>query len=86
MTRELLTVADAAQRLAVRESTLRFWLRRRKLAKVIVGSRSVRVPVEAVEEMISSGFVPARREVPSDPTAAAVAKPAAAVRAGASQG
>jgi excisionase family DNA binding protein len=56
---KLLTVAEAAERLALKESTVRAWLLARRLAKVRVGRRAVRIPVDAVERLIAAGTVPA---------------------------
>lgn len=57
---ELLTLAQAARLLAVKESTLRAWrLRRKHLPFVRIG-RSVRVSSAAVEELIASSTTPAR--------------------------
>ncbi len=64
-TSELLTVAETARRLGLREPTIREWLRQRRLDKVRVGTRSIRVPAQAVEQLIAEGFVPARRRLSS---------------------
>lgn len=58
----LLTVTEAAQRLAVKESTIRAWLLARRLCKVRVGRRAVRVPLSEVERVIAEGTVPAREK------------------------
>ena len=52
---QLLTVAEAANRLGLKECTIR----RRILERTIVyvkNGRSVRIPVEAVDELIASGW------------------------------
>lgn len=59
---ELLTVPEAARRLALKESTLRAWLLTRRIAKVRVGARAVRVPLAEIERIIREGFIPARGE------------------------
>ena len=59
---ELLTVPEAARRLALRESTVRAWLLRRRISKVRVGRRAVRVPAAEIERLIREGTVPAREE------------------------
>jgi excisionase family DNA binding protein len=56
----LLSVPQVAQRLAVKESTVRAWLLRRQLAHVKVGRRAVRIPVGEVERIIREGCIPAR--------------------------
>jgi excisionase family DNA binding protein len=55
----LLTVPEAAKRLASKESTVKAWLLRRRLAFVRVG-RSVRVPLAEIQRVIAEGTVPAR--------------------------
>lgn len=58
----LLTVPEIAQRLAVKQSTIRAWLLTRRLCKVRVGRRAVRVPASEIDRIISEGMVPARRD------------------------
>jgi excisionase family DNA binding protein len=55
----LLTCAQAGEALGLKEATVRVWIARRKLAFVKLG-RAVRVPSEAIEEMIVANTVPAR--------------------------
>jgi excisionase family DNA binding protein len=55
----LLTCAQAGDALGLKEATIRVWIARRKLAFVKLG-RAVRVPSEAIEEMIAANIVPAR--------------------------
>lgn len=57
----LLTLSEAAKRLGLRVSTLRFWVWQRKIEHVKVG-RSVRVRDAVVNDIIERGTVPARRE------------------------
>jgi excisionase family DNA binding protein len=59
--RGLLTVEQAAAALALKPSTIRAWLLRRKLPFVRVG-RAVRIPAEAVEKFIEQNTVPAREK------------------------
>lgn len=56
---DLLTVAEVAERLAVREGTVRLWLAQRRLPRVNCG-RAVRIPAEAIEAFITRNTVPAR--------------------------
>lgn len=56
----LLTVRQAAELLAVKEGTIYLWLAQRRLPKTSLG-RAVRIPLSAVEEMISANTVPVRR-------------------------
>jgi excisionase family DNA binding protein len=65
----LLTVAEAAQRLSVRPSTIRSWLSKGRLPRTKCG-RCTRVPADAVEAFISantkpSSHFPARHDAPA---------------------
>jgi excisionase family DNA binding protein len=51
----LLTVAEAAHRLAHSKPTIRRWIERGLLDKVRIGSKSVRVPLASVERLIAAG-------------------------------
>ena len=55
---ELLTIAETAGRIKRKESTLRDDILKRRIPFVRIG-RSVRIPVEAVNKMIASGWVDA---------------------------
>jgi excisionase family DNA binding protein len=57
----LLRVSEVAQRLGIKESTVRLWLSLRKLPRVQCG-RAVRVPAVAVDEFIARNTVPAREQ------------------------
>lgn len=54
----LLTVPEAARRLGLKESTLRFWIWTRKIDYVKVG-RAVRVNENTIVELIEAGTIPA---------------------------
>ncbi len=54
---QLLTVAEAAQRLCKRESTIRRMILERRIGYVKLG-RSVRIPLKEVEGMIATGYRP----------------------------
>jgi excisionase family DNA binding protein len=56
----LLTLPEAAERLGLKEATLRFWVWQRKIEIVRVG-RAVRISDEVVKHLIERGTVPARR-------------------------
>lgn len=58
----LLTIPEAAARLALKESTVRAWLLARRLSKVRVGRRAVRVPASEIDRIIAEGFIPARED------------------------
>lgn len=55
----MLTVRQAAERLGLRDSTLRAWIVQRRIGIVRLG-RAVRIPLEEVERLIAEGSVPAR--------------------------
>lgn len=57
---QLLTAAEVAERLSLKESTIRAWLLARRLSRVRVGRRAVRIPASEVERIISEGSAPAR--------------------------
>jgi excisionase family DNA binding protein len=58
---ELLRVEQAADFLNVKPSTIRAWLLKRRLPKVKVGDRCVRIPRQALEELIAENTVPTRQ-------------------------
>jgi excisionase family DNA binding protein len=60
LTLRLLRVEEAAEFLNVKPSTIRAWLLRRRLPFVRVGKRAVRIPLEALEGLISENLIPAR--------------------------
>ncbi len=55
----MLTVRQAAERLGLRDSTLRAWIAQRRIGIVRLG-RAVRIPVEEIERLVAEGSVPAR--------------------------
>jgi excisionase family DNA binding protein len=57
--KNLLTVAEVAEALNLKVSTVRAWLSRRKLARVNCG-RAVRIPAEAIEKFIAENTIPER--------------------------
>jgi excisionase family DNA binding protein len=59
--KNLLTVAEAAEALNLKVSTVRAWLTKRKLPRVNCG-RGVRVPADAIAQFIERNTVPAREE------------------------
>lgn len=56
----LLRVEEAAEYLNVKPSTIRAWLLRRRLPRVVVGIRAVRIPLDALERLVSERTIPAR--------------------------
>jgi excisionase family DNA binding protein len=61
-TKPLLRVEEAADYLNIKPSTVRDWLLKRKLPRVYVGNRAVRIPLEALEQLITENTVPAREK------------------------
>ena len=55
----LLSVAETAEALNLKVSTVRAWIAKRKLPRVNCG-RAVRVPADAVAEFIERNTIPAR--------------------------
>ena len=55
----MLTVAEVARRLGMKECTIRLWLAQRKLPYVRCG-RAIRIQDEVVEEFVKRNTVPAR--------------------------
>ncbi len=59
--KQLLTVAQAADRLGLKVATIRRRILERKIPYVKLG-RAVRIPVEAVEGLMAAGYRPAIAE------------------------
>jgi excisionase family DNA binding protein len=59
--KKLLTVAETADALSLKISTVRAWIAKRKLPRVNCG-RAVRIPADAVAEFIERNTIPAREE------------------------
>ena len=59
--KNLLTVAETADALNLKVSTVRAWLLRRKLPRVNCG-RAVRIPAEAIAQFIERNTIPARED------------------------
>jgi excisionase family DNA binding protein len=57
---QLLRTSEAAEFLNVKESTIRAWLLKRKLPRVVIGGRAVRIPRAALERLIVENTIPAR--------------------------
>jgi len=58
---ELISIAEAAQRLGLRPVTVRQWAAARKFARVRLGRR-VLIPVSEIERLIERGLIPALPE------------------------
>ena len=59
MNERLLTVGEAASRLALKPSTIRRWILTRRIDVVRPNSRAVRIPEEAILRIVKEGFRPA---------------------------
>jgi excisionase family DNA binding protein len=59
--KKLYTVAEAAEVLNVKVSTIRAWIANRKLPRVNCG-RSVRVPAQAIVDFVERNTIPALQE------------------------
>lgn len=59
--KKLLTVAQAAEALNLKVSTVRAWVAKRKLPRVNCG-RAVRIPADAIAEFIERNTIPAREQ------------------------
>ena len=57
----VVSVDEAARTLGLKPSTIRAWIGARKVASVHLGRR-VMVPVEAIDELLEKGFIPARKQ------------------------
>jgi excisionase family DNA binding protein len=57
----LLSVKEASEALAVKPSTIRAWLLRRKLPRVNCG-RAVRIPADSITQFIERNTIPAKEE------------------------
>ncbi len=58
---KLLTVAETAEALNLKISTVRAWIARRKLPRVNCG-RAVRIPDDAVAKFVERNTIPALEE------------------------
>jgi excisionase family DNA binding protein len=59
--KKLLTIAEAAEALNLRVSTIRAWLRLKKLPRVNCG-RAIRIPADAIAQFIECNTIPASEE------------------------
>jgi len=60
--RQLLTVTDVSDRLALKPATIRKMIFQRRISVVRIG-RSVRIPIEEVEQLIQAGFQQATNSI-----------------------
>lgn len=55
----MLTVAEVAKHLGLKEATVRLWISQRKIAHIKLG-RAVRVPQQEVERIVKENTIPSR--------------------------
>ena len=56
---KLITIREAAERLGLKESTIRKYILKRQIAYVKPSVRAVRIPSEELERILSAGLRPA---------------------------
>ena len=56
---KLITIREAADRLGLKESTIRKYILKRQIAYVKPSIRAVRIPIEELERILSAGLRPA---------------------------
>ena len=56
---KLITIREAANRLGLKESTIRKYILKRQIAYVKPSVRAVRIPIEELERILSNGLRPA---------------------------
>ena len=56
---QLITIREAANRLGLKESTIRKYILKLQIAYVKPSIRAVRIPVEELERILSAGLRPA---------------------------
>jgi excisionase family DNA binding protein len=59
---KLITIREAANRLGLKESTIRKYILKRQIAYVKPSVRAVRIPIEELERILSAGLSPAIRQ------------------------
>ena len=55
---QLITIREAANRLGLKESTIRKYILKRQIAYVKPSVRAVRIPIEELERIIDAGLRP----------------------------
>ncbi len=64
---KLITIREAAERLGLKESTIRKYILKRQIAYVKPSIRAVRIPIEELERILSAGLRPAIPQVEAAP-------------------
>ncbi|MBA5870309.1 MAG: helix-turn-helix domain-containing protein [Nitrospira sp. CR2.1] len=60
---KLITIREAANRLGLKESTIRKYILKRQIAYVKPSVRAVRIPIEELERILAAGLRPAIPQV-----------------------
>ena len=55
---KLITIREAAERLGLKESTIRKYILKRQIAYVKPSIRAVRIPIEELERILAAGLRP----------------------------
>ena len=55
---KLITIREAAERLGIKESTIRKYILKRQIAYVKPSVRAVRIPIEELERILVAGLRP----------------------------
>lgn len=55
---KLITIREAAERLGLKESTIRKYILKRQIAYVKPSVRAVRIPIEELERILDAGLRP----------------------------
>ena len=55
---QLITIREAANRLGLKESTIRKYILKRQIAYVKPSIRAVRIPIEELERILAAGLRP----------------------------
>ncbi len=64
---KLITIREAAERLGLKESTIRKYILKRQIAYVKPSIRAVRITIEELERILSAGLRPAIPQVEAAP-------------------
>ena len=56
---KLITIREAAERLGLKESTIRKYILKRQIAYVKPSVRAVRIPIEELDRILAAGLRPA---------------------------
>ncbi|HNC82665.1 MAG TPA: helix-turn-helix domain-containing protein [Nitrospira sp.] len=59
VSKKLITIREAAERLGLKESTIRKYILKRQIAYVKPSVRAVRIPIEELERILAAGLRPA---------------------------